>query len=50
MISVTRLLGTGVRESDDRIEDSCADAHGEIAVQSSRDIVGETMRVVDGVE
>lgn len=42
--SVTRLLGTGVRESDDRIDDNCPDAHGENAVQSSRGIVGEIMR------
>lgn len=46
MISVTRLLGTGVREREDRIEESCADAHGEKAAQSAKDIAGETMRDV----
>lgn len=46
VISVTRLLGTGVRDSDDKIEESCADTHGEKAVQSNRGIVGEIMRIV----
>ena len=50
MISVTRLLGTGVRDSDDRIEESCADTHGDKAVHSSKGIVGETMRIVSIVE
>ena len=48
--SVTRLLGTGVRDSDDRIEESCADTHGDKAVHSSKGIVGETMRIVSIVE
>jgi hypothetical protein len=39
MISVTRLLGTGVSEREDRIDDSCAEAHGEKAAQSNRGIV-----------
>lgn len=43
--SVTRLLGTGVRDMDDRIEDNCADTHGDKAVQSRRDIVGGTIRI-----
>jgi hypothetical protein len=42
-ISLTRLLGAGVSESEDRIDDNCADTHGEKAVQSSKDIVGEIM-------
>ena len=46
VMSVTRLLGTGVTESEDRIEDSCADTHGDKAVQSSRGIVGQIMRIV----
>jgi hypothetical protein len=33
-------------DSDDRIEESCADTHGVKAVHSNRDIVGETMRTV----
>ena len=47
-ISVTRLLGTGVREREDRIEESCADTHGEKAAQSTRDIVGRIMRIGGG--
>lgn len=46
VISVTRLLGTGVRESDDRIDDNCPDTTGENAVQSNRGIVGEIMRII----
>ena len=50
VILVMRLLGTGERESDDRIDDSCADTHGEKAAQSNRDIVEEIMRfVIDNV-
>lgn len=51
MTSVTKLLGTGVTDTDDRIEDNWADTHGDNAVQSSRDIVGETMRIgIDGAQ
>jgi hypothetical protein len=51
VISVTRLLGMGVTESEDRIEDSCADTHGDKMVQSSRGIVGRIMRIViDDIE
>ena len=46
VISVMTLLGIGVRESDDRIEESCADIHGENAVQSNRGILGEIMSIV----
>lgn len=45
VISVTRLLGIGVTDRDDRIEDSCAATHGDKAVQSRRGIVEETMRI-----
>jgi len=50
VISVTRLLGTGVRDSDDKIEESCADTDGVKAVHSNRGIVGETMRIMSIVE
>jgi hypothetical protein len=51
VIPVTRLLGTGVKDRDDRIEDSCAETHGNKAVHSRRDVVGETMRIgIDGVQ
>ena len=45
VISVTRLLGTGVRDRDDRIEDSCADTHGDNAAQSNIGIVGEPIKI-----
>jgi len=50
VISVTRLLGTGVRESDERIEESCADTHGDKAVQNSRGVVGRIMRAAVDTE
>lgn len=43
VISVTRLLGAGVTESEDRTEESCAVIHGVNAVQRRRDIVGRIM-------
>jgi hypothetical protein len=50
VISVTRLLGTGVRASDDRIDDICAETQGENVVQSNRGIVGEIMTIdIDGL-
>lgn len=46
VISVTILLGTGARDRDDRIEDNCADTHGDKAVQSKRGKVGETIKTI----
>lgn len=52
VISVTSLLAGSGRESDDSIEGNiCAETHGEIAVQSNRGSVGESIEpVVDDRE